>query len=292
MIRVQYPCRWSFVAIVKMTAELFTAYSRDKIARHLDEGGDPSVCNDEGVPLICHVAAQGHIVLLRRLLDVVSPHEATHGIERYSRGIDGWTPLHYAVDNNRPECVRLLLSRGADVNALTDHGYTPLMYAMRRGGTAMMRTLLERGAWTNAVTGAFLTDRRESPLSRCKTVSQVQCLLEAGAQVTRLELAGLYILYTGVYEMLVAHAPQEELEAARAAYDHGRQGYTYLNALQDARKHRERHFACTAAMMDAMNLNDRDVANLCVEYLEPSAVNRKRARELYGGSGRKRQRTV
>ncbi|MBW8863696.1 MAG: ankyrin repeat domain-containing protein, partial [Verrucomicrobia bacterium] len=42
---------------------------------------------------------------------------------------EGKTPLHWAVDNNRPDLVELLVKAGADVNARTKHGATPLNYA-------------------------------------------------------------------------------------------------------------------------------------------------------------------
>jgi uncharacterized protein len=47
------------------------------------------------------------------------------------RGLNGYTPLHYAVNRNDPKAVELLLSRGADPNARTgiDNFSTPLQEA-------------------------------------------------------------------------------------------------------------------------------------------------------------------
>lgn len=61
----------------------------------------------------------------------------------------GWTPLHYAAAAGDDAVVRLLLDRGAKVDAvspLKSGAYTPLMMAAREGhdGTALL--LIEHGA--------------------------------------------------------------------------------------------------------------------------------------------------
>lgn len=67
----------------------------------------------------------------------------------------GKTALMVAAAHDQAEAVRLLLDRGADINAATwtdrngglDHdGRTPLMYAAARGSLAMVKLLLSRGA--------------------------------------------------------------------------------------------------------------------------------------------------
>ena len=40
-----------------------------------------------------------------------------------------WTPLHTAASNGHKEVVDLLIAKGADVNAKDEHGETPLGYA-------------------------------------------------------------------------------------------------------------------------------------------------------------------
>ena len=59
----------------------------------------------------------------------------------------GNTPLHFAIEYNKPEVVALLLDRGADINAHTEFGWTPLHYATIFSATPEVITLLlDRGA--------------------------------------------------------------------------------------------------------------------------------------------------
>lgn len=72
----------------------------------------------------------------------------------------GWTPLHYAAASGGNEIVRLLLQRGAQVDAvspLPSGAYTPLMMAAREGhdGTALL--LIEHGANANLTNSEGLT---------------------------------------------------------------------------------------------------------------------------------------
>jgi len=57
-----------------------------------------------------------------------------------------YTPLHRAAYNNHPEIVRLLLDRGAEVNAVSGSGSTPLHGAAYGGYTETAELLLTAGA--------------------------------------------------------------------------------------------------------------------------------------------------
>ena len=63
----------------------------------------------------------------------------------------GWTPLMYAALYGNVESIRLLLDRGALVNATNDAGGTALMYAV--DDLAKTQLLLERGADPNLRSG-------------------------------------------------------------------------------------------------------------------------------------------
>jgi ankyrin repeat protein len=63
------------------------------------------------------------IAQLRRYLE--------DGGDVHARDAHGWTLLHHAADNCEPDAVRLLASRGADVNAREpSRGYAPLHLAV------------------------------------------------------------------------------------------------------------------------------------------------------------------
>ena len=58
----------------------------------------------------------------------------------------GWSPLHYAATGPEPAVVRLLLERGATVDAESPNRSTPLMMASRYGPEESVDLLLARGA--------------------------------------------------------------------------------------------------------------------------------------------------
>ena len=59
---------------------------------------------------------------------------------------DGWSPIHYAATGPEVRIVRLLLDRGAPLEARSPFGHTPLMMAARYGTEASVELLLARGA--------------------------------------------------------------------------------------------------------------------------------------------------
>lgn len=96
------------------------------------------------------------------------------------KGNDGLTPLHLACTYNLT-IVKLLLDHGADVNTKADarKGITPLMVATSHGCVDVTRLLLERGANVNAkikVHDTALTMACENGF-----LDIIQLLLDAGA---------------------------------------------------------------------------------------------------------------
>ena len=72
----------------------------------------------------------------------------------------GWTALHYAAASGDDEIVRLLLARGAKIDAVSppkSGAYTPLMMAAREGHDATALLLMEKGANPRLKNGEGLT---------------------------------------------------------------------------------------------------------------------------------------
>ncbi|KTC95759.1 Dot/Icm T4SS effector AnkH/LegA3 [Legionella erythra] len=88
-------------------------------------------------PLIeCAITRQAHIAeqLIKR------------GVNVNKADVTGRTPLHWAVDNQDMELVRLLLEHQADPNAYTHSGLSVLVYPVLRGQDMLKHLLYQYGA--------------------------------------------------------------------------------------------------------------------------------------------------
>jgi ankyrin repeat protein len=109
------------------------------IRQLLDLGADPNFEALDGFPPlidILDVDRDDKIDVMRLLLH--------YGARVDQRGINDWTPLHYAVVRGNLEAVKLLLEHGADPQARTriDDCSTPLEDA-RAAGFAEAAALME-----------------------------------------------------------------------------------------------------------------------------------------------------
>jgi ankyrin repeat protein len=95
-----------------------------------------------------------------------------------AKGQDGWTPLMYAALYGNVESCRLLLGRGAVVNARNDAGGTALMYSV--DDVAKTKLLLDRGADPNLRSGEGRTALMIA-VANSGSFSVVKALLERGA---------------------------------------------------------------------------------------------------------------
>ncbi|KAF5595964.1 ankyrin repeat domain-containing protein [Fusarium pseudocircinatum] len=91
----------------------------------------------------------------------------------------GMTPLAYVAGEDKVEIARLLLDRGANVNAASATSWTPLMSAAERGREEMGFYLLQRGASPHAKDGEGYTPLHLAASAGC--VRLVERLLDAGA---------------------------------------------------------------------------------------------------------------
>lgn len=92
--------------------------------------------------LLASAAQNGNVDVMEVLLDAgASPNGSSYNVT------EALPPLHGASSSGSVDAVRLLIRRGADVNATTAWGgTTPLWYAADRGDAAVVAELLASGA--------------------------------------------------------------------------------------------------------------------------------------------------
>lgn len=104
----------------------------------LEQGADPNYQDHAGFPSLIAAlssARADRYEIVRLLL--------SFGPDIQQRGVNDWTPLHYAAANNDVEGIEILLAHGADPTARTriDDCATPLKEAEHLGRAAAARTL-------------------------------------------------------------------------------------------------------------------------------------------------------
>ena len=118
------------------------------------------------------------------------------GADVNCRTIDGFTSLYYAVQKENLGIVRFLVKSGADVNYRTIDGFTSLYYAVQKGNLGIVRFLVKSGADVNCRTidGFILLHYA----AQKEKLEPVQYLVEAGADVNDRDKNGLTSLHYAV----------------------------------------------------------------------------------------------
>ena len=141
----------------------------DAVSRMLAAGLDPNQLDPRGQPALM-VALQGESLKVAKVLmdakgiaiDVrnhagetplmmaalKAEADAAAALVAHGAAVrkDGWSPLHYAATGGSAAIVKLLLSRGAPIEARSPNGSTPLMMAARYGNEEAVDALLAAGA--------------------------------------------------------------------------------------------------------------------------------------------------
>lgn len=113
------------------------------------------------VQALCYAAGRGDVAALGQMLEKGMEPNAVLGVlggdwhlnqlaSRWQgfRG-DGTVPLHWACVADRHKAAELLITHGADVDAVDGNGCTPLSYAASNAGADLVQMLLEKGADAN-----------------------------------------------------------------------------------------------------------------------------------------------
>ena len=109
----------------------------------LELGADPNYQDHAGFPALIAALSSARAdkyEIIELLL--------ASGADIQQRGINDWTPLHYAAANDDVEAMERLLAHGADPAARTtiDHCATPLEEAAHLGRTEALRALRKLAA--------------------------------------------------------------------------------------------------------------------------------------------------
>lgn len=105
----------------------------------MDRGSDPNVVDRLGQSPASWAVIYGHTGVLRELI--------SRAVSLSTREIQtGRTLLHLAALELQPECARLLLEAGHEVNARDNDGETPLITAVHEGSLEIVKLLLSYDA--------------------------------------------------------------------------------------------------------------------------------------------------
>jgi ankyrin repeat protein len=142
-----------------------------------DDAARDAILATRGPDSVFEAAAVGDAAALDRLLDADPPLVAAHAD-------DGFTPLHLAAFFGHADAVRLLLGRGAPVDAVATNpsSVRPLHSAVAGRDAECVRLLVEAGADVNAVQHGGFTPLHA--VAQHGDAASADLLLAAGADVS------------------------------------------------------------------------------------------------------------
>lgn len=158
-----------------------------------------------------------------------------------NRGVKAPTALHNAAKGGHVSCLKALLARGADINAINDYRQTAVFVAACYGKLEALQELISEGADTSIPDGTpkiqdffhifYIKNRSRSPLHAAAEGGHTNCVLELishGIQIDIVDADGDTALH---YAIKLGHT-----ECANKLITHGAQinkedctGYTPLH---------------------------------------------------------------
>lgn len=158
----------------------------------VDRGADIEAESELGRARAVHFAATlGDPAMLRFLLDATAEIDA--------RDDEDKTPLHRAAIHGNTDAAKLLIERGADIEAVDDrYGFTPLISAALSGRLEIVRLLIKAGANIEARDRSGRTALREAATVQSWInvggASLIEYLVSKGADLNAREDIGFSIL--------------------------------------------------------------------------------------------------
>jgi ankyrin repeat protein len=124
------------------------------------------------------------------------------GADVNAKNGDGWTPLQYAASRGHMEIVELLLAHDADVHISGEDNLTAAEYAMKNNHTEVVQLLISKGADISPLHFAIYM----------KDEARVRSLIEGGADINKLTPGGwkpirkaVFTGFTEAVELLIAN---------------------------------------------------------------------------------------
>ncbi len=177
------------------TALMWCAGDTYKVKMLVSKGADVNARSKQGrTPLLIAAASNDSYDVVKFLMD--------SGADVSARDSMGQTALLLATSANDTATIKLLLEKNLDVNAV-NRRLTPLMYAAMNGNAEIVRTLITRGADVNAVSkptgekpvkNGMIALGSFTPLILSAVYSGsdvVKALLDAGANVNAKDVRGM-----------------------------------------------------------------------------------------------------
>lgn len=150
----------------------FAQLGVDTLTRLIDAGADLHARNHSGLTPLFVVAPEFDDEFFLLLARGADPNTAIPGPG------GGYSVLHHAAAQARPERVRRLLAAGANANAKDGGGATPLFFAVEAADVESVRLLVAAGASPSAPTGS-----RTPLLASLRKPAVLSALIAADEQV-------------------------------------------------------------------------------------------------------------
>ena len=122
------------------------AEALDRLQKHLDGGGSPNVAVGPYRTWLELAAVNNYLKLAEAFLSKNALPQAHAFDPQKTDGRGPWTPLHSAALRGHLAMARLLLEKGAVLDAVDGLGRTPLTYALEAGHADLARFLIEKNA--------------------------------------------------------------------------------------------------------------------------------------------------